>query len=221
MRVDVHSFAFNRTAGPDGESLAARAIADPRRERTSERRPQDVDAEIVAAIRAGDANAEETLYRRHAPWIFRVAFRLLRSREDACDVTQDTFLIAFDELNDLREPHAVRGWLQQMTIRLVHRRFRRRKMRRWLGLYPHEDARLVDQVDSGSRIEARAELRLLDEALDRVPSAEKIAWVLRQVEGLSLDEVARACSCSLATAKRRIAAADALVSRHVEQGGGS
>ena len=220
MRVNVHSFALHRTSGADGEAMASRVVAD-RRERASELRPQDVDAEIVAAIRAGDANAEEIFYRRHAPSIFRVAFRLLRSREDACDVTQDTFLTAFDELGDLRDAHAVRGWLHQMAVRLVHRRFRRRKMRRWLGLSPREDARLEEQVDNSARIEARAELRLLDDALDRVPPAEKIAWVLRQVEGLSLDEVAQACRCSLATAKRRISAVEALVSRHVQRGGGS
>jgi RNA polymerase sigma-70 factor (ECF subfamily) len=59
------------------------------------------------------------------------------------------------------------------------------------------------------------ELRWLDAALARIDDRERIAWMLRHVEGLALEEVAEACSCSLATVKRRISAAEAVVHRHL------
>jgi RNA polymerase sigma-70 factor, ECF subfamily len=67
----------------------------------------------------------------------------------------------------------------------------------------------------------RAELALVDRLLRGMKPALRLAWMLRRVEGLELDEVALLCGCSLATAKRRIAEADAIVDRHVAESGGA
>jgi RNA polymerase sigma-70 factor (ECF subfamily) len=181
------------------------------------------DEMLVAAIRRGDRAAEERLYRRHAGAILSLATRLLHSREDAMDVMQDAFVTAFESLADLREPAAFRPWLQRVTVRLVHRRFRRRKLLQLLGLLDGGDGVALDALaDPSTSPEARAELRWLDQRLRTVSDHERAAWMLRHIEGFALDEVAEACGCSLATAKRRIAAADAAVREHFapsERGG--
>jgi len=196
----------------------APAQGNAREDAPSSRRAGDdegaADARAVAAIRAGSRGAEEELYRRHAPSLLRLATRLLRSTEDARDVLQDTWVTALSELGALRDPSAARAWLHTVCVRLVHRRFRRRKL---LGLFgldrSEEDAKLEQLASPDLGPEERADLRAVDRALDALPAEEKIAWVLRHVEGLSLDEVAEATGCSLATAKRRIAAADVRVAR--------
>jgi RNA polymerase sigma-70 factor (ECF subfamily) len=71
-----------------------------------------------------------------------------------------------------------------------------------------DDATLAALAANGCSPETRAELRLVSDALATLPTNARIAWTLHRVEGLTLDEVARACGCSLATAKRRIAVAD-------------
>jgi RNA polymerase sigma-70 factor (ECF subfamily) len=175
----------------------------------------DVDARLVAAVKAGTREAEEALYRRHAPGILRLATRLLASRDEAFDVLQDTFVVAFENIGDLREASAFGGWLKRIAVRLVHRRFRRRKLLAIFGLDRGEgDAPLESLADESASPETRAELRWLDDALGRADHAERIAWMLRHVEGLALEEVAEALGCSLATAKRRIAAAEARVRAH-------
>jgi RNA polymerase sigma-70 factor (ECF subfamily) len=68
--------------------------------------------------------------------------------------------------------------------------------------------------------EERAELALLDRALAALDAPDRVAWMLRCVEGLSIDEVAEACSCSPATAKRRVARARDVVVAHLGIGGG-
>lgn len=177
------------------------------------------DEALVSAARAGERGADEQLYRRHAPGIFALATRLLRSRDDAMDVMQDTFVTAFEELASLRDPAAVRGWLQCIAVRLVHRRFRRRKLLALLGLDrrsgPTCEVSLESLADHAASPEARAELRWIDAALLRVDERARVAWMLRMVDDLALEEVAVACDCSLATAKRRIAAASAVVDAHV------
>lgn len=177
------------------------------------------DARTIFAIRAGDRAAEERLYRKYALSVLRTATRLLRSTEDARDVLQDTFLAAFERIAELDDPDAVAGWLRTICVRLVYRRFRRRKLLRTFGLdRSEEDAKLELQAAHDAGPVVRAELSLLDRALDVLPAEEKVVWTLRYVEGLSLEEIARATGRSLATVKRRIEAAESAVTRFAERG---
>lgn len=190
---------------PVGESLRApRTVAE---------------AELVALVeraRRGERDAEEQLYRAHAPRVLQMAARLLGSEEEALDVMQDTFVTAFEDLRQLRDPGAFGAWTRQVAVRLAHRRFRRRRLLRALGFGADaSEAALERVVDESASPEVRAELRGIDAALARVDVSDRTAWILRHVEGLALDEVAAATECSLATAKRRIARAEHAVARHV------
>jgi RNA polymerase sigma-70 factor, ECF subfamily len=195
--------------------------ADMRTTLRESRRSHDAreDADLVRAALRGVRAAEETLYRRHASSVLRLATRLLRSEEDALDVLQDTFVTALDDLADLRDPAAFRPWVHRTAVRLVHRRFRKRKLLALLGLDRADgELSLEALADEAASPEARVELRLLDRALGILDDKARIAWMLRHIEGLSLDETAHACGCSLATAKRRISAGDDVVQRHLAGG---
>jgi RNA polymerase sigma-70 factor, ECF subfamily len=174
------------------------------------------DAELVLRAQRGDRWSKDVLYRRHAHYLLALSTRLLASRSEGEEVVQDTFVVGFAQLGTLREPAAVRAWLAQIAVSLVRRRLRRGRLLRFLGLdRSPEDATLAALATPELRPDDRAELALVDRMLTRMPTDLHIAWMLRRVEGLALAEVASACACSLATAKRRIAAADALVARHV------
>lgn len=174
------------------------------------------DASLVERAKGGDRWAEEVIYRRYVGTVAGLAVRLLRSRAEMEDVVQETFAIALEKLGSLRDGEALRGWLAQIAVGQVRRRFRRRKLLGLLGLdRTEEDAPFESLAAEGLSAEEAAELAAIDALLATLPVEQRIAWVLRHVEGESLEDVARACSCSLATAKRRIAAAEARVSFHV------
>jgi RNA polymerase sigma-70 factor, ECF subfamily len=174
------------------------------------------DAQIVARAIEGDRWGREMLYRRHAAYLLAIAARLLGNRGEGEEVVQDTFVTAFEQLHQLREPGAVRGWLAQITISLVRRRMRRGRLMRVLGLdRGTDDATLAALAAPGTDANQRAELALVDRAMVTLSANVRIAWMLRLVEGLELSEVASACGCSLATAKRRIAAAETAVRAHI------
>jgi RNA polymerase sigma-70 factor, ECF subfamily len=160
------------------------------------------------------------LYRRHVGLVASTARRLLRQRAETEDVVQETFLLAFEKLDQLAQPAAFRGWLVRIAVSRVHRRFRWKKVRSLFGLRRdgdgEEDATLEAEATDEATPEQRAELALLDRALSTMPIELRTAWVLRHVVGCSNDEVATACECSLATIKRRISAADELVRAHTE-----
>jgi RNA polymerase sigma-70 factor (ECF subfamily) len=194
--------------------LAAGIRAVPRQGAHIE--PQETDGELVLRARRGDRWAEEALYRRHVQAVTRLTVRLLSRSAEAEDVVQDAFVTAFADLNKLRDETVFGGWLLRIAVRQVHRRYRRRRLLRAIGLDRGEDdVTLEAQVDPAAGPEAVAAVRELGRVLETLAARERIAWTLRHVEGYKLEEVAEALEVSLATAKRLLAAADAVVQRHV------
>lgn len=176
------------------------------------------DTLLVSRIKKGDHWAMEALYLRYVHKITGISAKLLRHSADIEDVVQDTFIQAFRDMAQLKEPRFVKRWLVSIAIHRIHRRFRRRKIKRVLGLDRSiDDERLVDQTAVAAPQEARAEIALLDSALDTMNMKERTCFVLRFLEGYRLEEVAHLAGCSLATVKRRIAAAKRIVDRHFEE----
>lgn len=175
------------------------------------------DADLVARARSGDRWAEDALFRRHARPIASLVSRLLGSAQDVDDVVHDTFVSALEQLDRLRDPGAFRGWLVQIAIMHVRKALRRQRLRRALGLLPMRDERVLEELAASSTSpDVRADLAVVDGVLARLPTDQRIAWVLRYVEGHVLEEVAELTDCSLATAKRRLAAARAAMSAVIE-----
>lgn len=172
------------------------------------------DADLVRRAREGDEWATETIYRRYVRLVASTAQRLLRSDSDVDDIVQETFLIAFEKLDRLVEPAALRGWLAQIAVSRVHRRFRWRKFTR-LWSATELGASLHDQATTDASPEQRAELALVDRALGRMPLKLRTPWVMRHVIGYQLEDIATACECSLATIKRRIKDAEAIMADHL------
>jgi RNA polymerase sigma-70 factor (ECF subfamily) len=176
-------------------------------------------ADLIERIRGGDSWAEEAFYRRYVPMVRATVRRLQGNSADAEDAVQDTFVTAFEIWQQLREPEHAKSWLMMIAVRKVQKRFRRRRLLRALGLdQTTDDVTLEGLARPGLGSEARAELALLDAAMRVLAPDVRVAWMLRHVEGASLEEVASLCDCSLATAKRRIAAAQQTVSEHLQLG---
>lgn len=184
-------------------------------------RPVDVttqalpaDETLVSRAISGDRWAEEALYLRHAPAIAGIVGRLLGDREETRDVMQDTFIEVLGSLHGLKEPSRFRSWAIGIAVHQVHRRFRKRALLRRLGLHSPGESNLEALAHDSVGPERMAELYLLDGALSRLGTDERIAWTLRVVEGMSLADIAIYMKCSLATAKRKITKGTELIARH-------
>ncbi|HET7543250.1 MAG TPA: RNA polymerase sigma factor [Polyangiaceae bacterium] len=199
-----HVFVAKPRAGKSGGLI----LLDPA--------PEPSDLDLARRIAQGERWAEEAFYRRYAAQVLALAQRLLGNSWDAEDVTQETFVTAFEIWHQLREQERARSWLMQIAVRKVHRQFRRRRLLRLLGLERSwDDLPLEALARDDTSAELRSELQVLDLALKSLAPKAKIPWMLRYVEGLPLEEVADRCECSLSTAKRRIADAQRVVARHL------
>lgn len=173
--------------------------------------------DIDAGNDAGPLRSVPTLedaYRLHRDNVYRLALRLVGTREDAEDVVQEVFVEAHKGIVALRDMTKLRGWLSTIAVRVSHRRLRSRKTRAWFGLAPDLSE---SYADASSSPEDATALRAMYKTLERMPIDQRIAWSLRHIEQERLDQVAVLCGCSLATAKRRIAAAEAFLEREVRR----
>ena len=172
------------------------------------------DAALVAAARGGDAWARDALFARYARMVHGLAFRLMGRDADVDDLAQDAFVEALGALHRLQEPAAFSSWLGAIVVRTAHKRIRRRRLLQRLGLRRGEAIDLDALPMNAAPPDVAAELREIYRVLDGLPPEERIALVLRRVEGLELREVAERLDISLATVKRRISAAEQVLDAH-------
>lgn len=168
------------------------------------------DGGLVQASREGQAWAQEALFKRYLRVAVGQAWRLIPN-EDPEDLAQDALVHALTHLDRLAEPQAFAAWLSTIVVRLAMSRLRKKHLLSRLGLGRSEPID-PDTMSVGVTAEARVELREVYVVLGQLPPEERVALVLRRVEGMELKEVAEAMSLSLATVKRRLTAAEARLS---------
>ncbi len=150
----------------------------------------------------------DALFGRYHCYVAGIAVRLMgRDDSDVDDVVQDVFWVASRRMSRLTDMASARGWLAVVTTRTVRRKLLRRRFRRLFYAEPN-----AGEVPApGASPEERATLQRVYEVLETLPIDQRLAWSLRHLEGEQLDGVAEACGCSLATAKRRIEAAQTAI----------
>jgi RNA polymerase sigma-70 factor (ECF subfamily) len=161
-----------------------------------------------AAGRVEEASSPPTLdalFKQHSAYVARLAYRLLGREDEVDDITQDVFVSLFSHLSRVRDVGAMRGWLATTTVRMVRRRLRVRRIGFLLSFRARTDP--YDLPSDALAGDERAALLGVHRALAGVASSARVAWILRYVEEERIEDVARMCRCSVATAKRRIAVA--------------
>lgn len=203
-----------------GKPRPALRVVAPAEERTA----APSDAALVIAARAGESWAREALCRRHAPQVIGLAHRLLGRDDEADDLAQEAFTHALTSLDRLADPQAFAAWIRTIVVRTAHKLVRRRVLMRKFGLGPRRTESDIDTdfISREAPPDVHAELRAIYTLLDELPARERIALVLRRVEGLSHEDVAEQLGVSLSTAKRLAASSDAALERALSfSGGGS
>jgi RNA polymerase sigma-70 factor, ECF subfamily len=174
------------------------------------------DTALVLALRAGDARAPRVVWQRFAGMVHRIVRRALGQAGDIEELVQDVFLNFFRRVPTLREPKALPAFIISITNLTIRHELRRRWVRRWVTLGDSHDASQdlrISQPDP----EARQAMARFYGILDKLGSEDRMAFVLRFMEGMELTEVASALDLSLASAKRRISHARARIEHHVQQ----
>jgi RNA polymerase sigma-70 factor (ECF subfamily) len=158
----------------------------------------DRDTALVAEFRAGDVAAFEHLVRHYQRPVFYLAMRYVKSEADAADLTQKTFLRAFNSLGRFRGDASFRTWLYRIAINLSLNHLRDRKRETVSEI--SDDAMSLDAVGAKNVIaDERAER--LRAAIEELPPKQKMVLELRIYDELPFKEVAALADCSENAAK--------------------
>ncbi|HEV7578724.1 MAG TPA: RNA polymerase sigma factor [Caldimonas sp.] len=179
------------------------------------------DATLVARIVGGERTAFQQLMRLHNSALFRAARAIVRDDADAEDVLQEAYLSAYRHLPEFRGEARLSTWLTRIVINQALGRLRSRRRDNVVALLDDRapgDAAPVEQAGDdaqGASPEAgamRAQLRrLLERKIDALPLAFRTAFMLREVEEMTIDEVARCLAIPAATVRTRVFRARALL----------
>lgn len=170
------------------------------------------ETELAALFRRGDAGAVRFIATANNQRLFRAAWAVLRDRTEAEDAVQSAYLKAFAAIDSFEGRSKLSTWLTRIVINeaLTRRRSARRHaareeaeaMRPALGR--DHDSRGSTSPPTPEQLAAQKELRLLlEQAVGRLPVIYRVAFILREIEGMSVDEVAAALNILPATVKTR------------------
>jgi RNA polymerase sigma-70 factor (ECF subfamily) len=166
--------------------------------------PADADHAYVQATLRGDLRAFEALVERHRDVVVRVAARIV-GREEAEDVSQDAFLRAFHRLERFRADASFRAWLLQITHNAaVDHLSRRRPEPVEVASEEHEATEHEVRRLPAERLESRERIDRLEAKLRVLSPEHRVALVLRDIEGLSYEEIAGITQAPLGTVKTRL-----------------
>jgi RNA polymerase sigma-70 factor, ECF subfamily len=171
----------------------------------------DVASRMTVGLSAADSELErefETRLVESSKLAFRVAYSVLRHRQDAEDVAQDAFTKAYRNFHQLRDRERFRAWLVRITWRLALDRRRGDKRRAaHEETTPGDDA--LEVADSGARLApdamvARERAERLWKAVDELPDKLRVAIVLANIEGHDIAEIASLLGVPVGTVKSRL-----------------
>ncbi|MCX7419919.1 MAG: sigma-70 family RNA polymerase sigma factor [Planctomycetia bacterium] len=174
----------------------------------------DADALLIAALRAGEDSAFETLVRRYGGRMLSVARRLIGDDDHAQDALQDAFLSAFNALATFDGRSKISTWLHRIVVNAALMRLRSQKRHPEQSiddLLPafkadgHQEAPVARWKDSGESTSDRAEAQaLVRQQIEKLPETYRTVLLLRDIEEHDTETVAQMLEISVAAVKVRL-----------------
>jgi RNA polymerase sigma-70 factor, ECF subfamily len=170
------------------------------------------ERELVQRAQIGDSAAFRVIIQRNNRRLFRIARSILKNDSEAEDVVQEAYFRAFEHLSDFRGESTMATWLARIAINEAQGRLRRQR--------PTVDLAMLDSGSNGmsevipfplnpnsdpERMAAQREVRqLMEQAIDDLPDAFRVVFVMRIVEGMSVEETVSFLGLREETVKTRV-----------------
>lgn len=175
------------------------------------------DTELILACQAKNKAAFEALVKRYQRTVYGLLYQLAPDWHDTSDLAQEVFIRIWRSIGTLRNPHAFRSWLNQLVTNLFYDELRKRPKNTVVSMDEasrnddgDENATrdIADQSAMPDEMTQRRELSdAIHKAIDKLPEQFRTVIVLRELEGLSYDEIASVTQTEIGTVKSRIARA--------------
>ena len=174
------------------------------------------EREWIRRAQAGERAAFSKLVRRYQDRLYRFILRMVGTREEALELSQDVFIKAWQALPQWRPDAAFRTWLFRIGSNATMDALRRRKVVEFTELKGDYDA-VSESPSPEAQLQSKQRLQALEAALAWLPSEQREAILLREVEGLSYAELSTVTGVNEGTVKSRLARARAALAGRFEK----
>lgn len=183
------------------------------------------EAALIQRCAAGEQAACAELVASHERMVFQLALHLMGDRDEALDLSQEVFLRVFRTLHAFRGQAALRTWIYRIAINQARNRqrwWRRRRRSDQVQLehhvQDHGELRQPGDGDAPDRAFARQEMATrLWAALDQLPFDQRTVIVLREIDGMSYDDIAESLNVAVGTVKSRLTRARQTLRRELQE----
>jgi RNA polymerase sigma-70 factor, ECF subfamily len=169
---------------------------------------KDEAAELVQAFRQGDTQAFNRLVGLYQNKVYNLAYSYVKDQEEAKDLAQDIFVTVYRSLPGLKDPAKFSSWLYQTAINQCRNRYRRLRRRGFFETRSIDDEESPLQLASDESLEKNIEEQqtagILRAELAKMPETEKEILILRDLQGLSYEEIGEALHLPLGTVKSKL-----------------
>ena len=169
------------------------------------------DYELVKKAKAGDGRAYDQLMAMYHDAVFNIILRMVHNRQEAEDLTQETFIKAYNSIASFNEEYAFSTWLFKIATNHCIDFFRKRKLKTFSMDEPvkyKDDEISHEYADTNPTIEkemvASEKSRIIRQAIEKLPDKYRTAIILRHHEEKSYEEIAEILDLPLGTVKARI-----------------
>ncbi len=168
------------------------------------------EKEIIERVLGGDANAFEELVLRYEGTVYNLALRMVSNREDAADMTQETFIKAYNSLSSFRGDSKFSVWLYRIcsNVCLDFLRSKSRRPQTSLTSLDDDDDVQLDIPDHAAgpeeQLMKKLSMQSVSEGLERLPDKQRQILAMREIGGMSYAEIGAALSLEEGTVKSRI-----------------
>jgi RNA polymerase sigma-70 factor, ECF subfamily len=162
---------------------------------------------IIRAARAGDAAAFEELMQLTERRAAQIAWSILGNQEDTKDAVQETFIRLYRHLHRYDETKNFSGWVARIAVNVCKDVLRRRKSQRIFEPLADDAQNASSDIAPDDQLIRRDEAALLGRAIDLLAPKERMALILRDLEGMPTEEVADALGSSVSTVRVQISRA--------------
>jgi RNA polymerase sigma-70 factor (ECF subfamily) len=189
-------------------------VSNAKKERFFQQRGRVMDAEILKKLQAGDEAAFAWLVEQNKNKILNTCYRFLFNREDAEDASQEVFIEVYRSIGSFREEAELSTWVYRIAVSksldFIRKKNRKKRISEIRGFFSLDsvaaETKTLSAADPARELEQAERLRIMQEAINRLPEKQGVAFTLSKCDGVGNREIAAVMGLTLS-------AVDALIHR--------